>query len=356
MDSAAGLAVTARDPYNQAVYMCKKPKNTFDDDSETLMQGAVNNFNEIMDICNMKPGKHCDPSQSTMQRICILADADVDGEGITVGIAGLFAKHCKPMIDAGMICRILPPLYSYSEGKKKKFIQSKRKFFEMITSKFLNGASISYGGKAMSKKQLAEFLDRNMEYDEKLKKLADYYCCEPKLMEFIVWKYHGTYKDQKKSYWLSALKKYSELKVLVENGRIVIDGELPGYDYINLDLDERFDKRIKKFKAIQSANSRIVGYTIGDKNDQSIYDIMRMFRSYIPKDIKYYKGLGELTPDEMAELCMDPEKRTAIVFKFKNYEEDMRKLSVILSSKAEFMDARMEVLSSITLADEDLAT
>lgn len=351
-----GLLVSARDPYNQAVYTVRKPKNTYDSDSETLTQGAVNNFNEIMDILGIEPGKKCDPSKCTMSMILLLPDGDVDGDGICITLAGLFAKHCKPLIDAGMVGRILPPLYSYREGKKKKFIQSKRKFLNMITEKFLTNINVSYKGKQLSKKDLKELLDMNMDYDTRLNKLSDYYCCDPRLMEYVVWKYHGTVADQKKSYWMTAMKPYGELKVLLEGGKVVIDGEIPGYDYVNLCLDDQLDHRMKKFKAIQSKNRHIDGYSINGKDGKTLYDIMSSMRDYMPDDVKYYKGLGELSVDEMSELCMDPKKRTVIIFKFKDYEEDMRKLSIILSGRKEYSDLRMEILSSCTLDEPDLAT
>ncbi|MCM1230229.1 MAG: ATP-binding protein [Ruminococcus flavefaciens] len=355
-DSVLGLATIARDPYNQAVYTCKKPKNIFDDDSETIMTAAVNNFNEIMNICGIEPGKRCDPSKCAFQRILICTDADIDGDGIAITVIGLFAKHCKPLVDAGMVGRILPPLYSFMEGKKKKFVQSKRKFFEYLTDRFLADTTVEFRGKAMSKKQLAEFLEVNSDYDTKLNKITEYYCCDPRLMEYIIWKYHDSYESQKKSYWLTALKRYTELRILIENGRVVIDGELPGSDYVNLDLDEHFDRRIRKFKGIQAVNHQIDGFTINGSDGKTIYDVMTKFRRYIPKDVKYYKGLGELTPKEMKTLCMDPENRTVIILKFKNYEQDMQKLSVILSTKAEYADIRMRVMSHTQLSDIDLTT
>lgn len=355
-DSVLGLATVARDPYNQAVYTCKKPKNVFDSDSETLMQSAVTNFNEILTICNVEPGKKCDPSKCVFQRILICTDADIDGVGIAITIMGLMAKHCRPLVDAGMIGRILPPLYSFTEGKKKKFIQSKRKFFEYLTNRFLSDYAITYRGKPMQKKAVAAFLEANSDYDTRLNKVSDYYCCDPKFLEFLIWKYHGTYKDQKKSYWLTALRMYKELRILVENGRIVIDGEIPGSDYINLEMDSYFDHRIRKFKAIQANNHQIDGYSINGKDGKTIYDVMTEFRSYIPKDVKYYKGLGELTSKEMRELCMSPETRTVIILKFRDYEKDMQKLSVILSTKAEYADIRMRVMSHIAISETDLAT
>lgn len=356
-DSVLGLATSARDPYNQAIYACKKPKNIFDADSDMIMQAqTVSNFNEIMNICNVEPGKKCDPNKCAYDFILLCTDADVDGIEIALNLMGLFAKHCRPLVDAGMVGRILPPLYSFTEGKKKKFVHSKRKFFNYVTEKFLADVTVEFQGKAMSKSQLVDLLDRNSKYDTRLQKIIDDYCCDAKFLEYVIWKYHGTWAEQKKSYWLQALKPYSDLKILIEGDHLVIDGELPNGEYVNLEFNDYFDDRIAKFKDVQSLNSSISGYTINGESEKTLYDVVHMFRRYIPKDVKYYKGLGELTEDEMSELCMDPKHRTAIIMKFTDYDRDIAKLSVILSTKAEYTDIRMRVLGNMRLEPDNLAT
>lgn len=356
-DSAAGLASSARDPYNQGIYTVKKPKNIFDADSDSIAHGARTTFNDIMDICGIEPGKKCDPSKSAMQHILMLTDGDVDGDGIAVTTICLLAKHCKPLIDAGMVGRILPPAYSFpTKNGKKKFVRSKREFFELIMQRFVKEVTLEVDGKVLSKDKLYDFLSKNFGYDQKLEKLADRYCCDPKLMEYIAWKYHGDVKDQKRSYWQQALKMYPEFKILLEDGYLVVDGDLPGYDYINLAFDETFDHHVKKFKAIQATNSQIYGYTINGEKGKTLYEVMHMFRKYMPNGVKRFKGLGELGIKELRELCMDQEKRTVIVFKFKDFEKDMQKISVIMSTKSEAAEARSNLMMSLRLDDLDLDT
>ena len=357
-DSAAGLASQARDPYNQAIYPVKKPKNIYDMNSDSVNHGARSVFNDIMDICGIEPGKKCDPSKSTVRHIFALTDGDVDGDGIAISVICLIAKHCKPLIDAGMVGRILPPAYSIPAEKngKKNFVRSKREFFERIMKKFIKEVTLAIDGKTLTDNRLYDFLEANFDYDKRLEKLADRYCCDPKLMEYIAWKYHGDVGNQKKSYWMQALKRYPEFKILIEDGTIVIDGDLPGYDYINLAFDENFHHHMMKFKAIQQMNNSIFGYSINGTDGHTLYDVMHLFRKYMPKGVKRFKGLGELESKDLRELCMDREKRTAIIFKFKDFSRDMAKIDVIMSTKAEAAEARSKLLMSVRADDMDLDT
>lgn len=356
MDSASNCAATARDPNNQAIYSIKKPANIFDEDTESVTR-TVTVFNDLLDICGVQPGKKCVPEESVMKHVLLLSDGDVDGDGIAISAIALFAKHCKPMVDAGMIGRILPPAYAIPVGKGKyEYVHTQREFFNVIMKRFVKDTTVKFKKKELSKKELNDLLSNNFVYDLKLEKLANRYCCEPKFMEYIAWCYHGEEKDQKKSYWMNALKRYEGIHVIMEDKMLVIDGDLIGYDHINLPFDEYFNRFVHRFKKYQSNNIDIYGYEINDEKDKSLYDVIHAMRKYIPNGVQRFKGLGELEPDQLRELCMDPDKRTVVIMKFNDYEEDMRKISVIMSTKKEYVEARAKLLQSISASDLDLDT
>ena len=311
MDSAADNAATARDPHNQAIYPIRRPANVFD--LETSAVGKLKTtFNDVLDICGISAGDKCDPEKSTMNKILMLTDGDVDGDDIAISMVCLLAKHCKPLLDAGMVGRILPPAYAIPTGKngKKVYVRSQREFFDRILKDFIEKEEVAYKGKVMSKKELRAFLEKNFEYDQWVDKLKDRYCCDPKLIEYIAWHYHGHVKDQKKSYWMDKLKKFPWLSILMEkndSGNIlVLDGDVPGFDYLNLAFDNYFDRYINLFKELQKKNASFDGYSINGEKGKTIYDVMHAMRKHIPdKKIERFKGLGELSPEEMSKLCMD---------------------------------------------------
>lgn len=355
-DSASNCASTARDPHNQAIYTVKKPANVFDLDSESVNR-VKTVFNDVLDICGIEAGKKCDPDKCAMKYILALTDGDIDGDSIAIAVICLLAKHCKPLVDAGMVGRILPPAYAIpGKNGKRTYVHTQREFFDLIMKKFVKEVSVKHNGKELSKKDLYDLLAQNFVYDTKLVKLANRYCCDPKFMEYIAWKYHGDETTQKKSYWMTALKKYEDIHIYLEHSMIIIDGDLKGYDHINLAFDEYFNKHVNRFKAHQSVNRDIYGYEINGEKDKSLYDVMQAMRKYIPNGVQRFKGLGELEPQELHDLCMDPEKRTVVIMKFKDYDKDMEKINVIMSTKQQYVEARNKLLRGMVMDDVDLDT
>lgn len=352
LDSAADNAATARNEHTQAIYPIKRPANIYDMDTSSVGR-LKTTFNDVLDICGIAPGDKCDPEKSTMNRILMLTDGDIDGDDIAISFVCLLAKHCKPLIDAGMVGRILPPAYAIPIGKGKKiYVRSQREFFDRIIRDFVDKEEVAYKGKPMSKKELRAFLEKNFEYDQWVDRLKDRYCCDPKLIEHIAWCYHGHYKDQKKSYWMKHLQQYAWLNIIIEKndaGQIlVLDGDAPGFDYLNLALDDYFDRYIHQFKEIQSKNRDITGYSINGKDGMTVYDVMHAMRKHIPGgNVERFKGLGELSPKEMSELCMNKDTRTVVIFKFDDFKKDMDKIDVIMSTKKAFVEARSEILMSM---------
>lgn len=367
-DSAAGVVMGVRDPYNQGVFSVKKPANVYDMELDTV-KGMATAFNQIMDIFGLVPGPNCDVSKSQVDRLCIMSDQDTDGIKIGITIAALIAKHCPNMIRAGMVCRILPPAYQIYGAKntKKKpvFVHTQREFFDYVGKEFIKNTKVSYKKKELSKKELEDLTAMNFEknYSAKLKNLAQRYNCDPKLMERIAWYYHGDMDSQKQSDWSKVLKPYKDIKASKEGDHIIISGTMDsdtksngGYNFIHVPLDAYFHKRVMKFKNIQNCNKDIYNFSINGEDGKSIGDIMALFETYIPDDVVRFKGLGELDGNDMWDLCLDPKKREVYVFKFEDFEKDMNKISVIMSSRKEFVEERAKIMMNRTLEDLDLDT
>jgi topoisomerase-4 subunit B len=115
-DSAGGSAKQARDKDFQAIMPLRgKILNTWE-----LEPGAIGSSEEVHNISvalGVDPGS-ADLSTLRYHKICILADADSDGQHIATLLCALFLRHFRPLVSNGHIYVATPPLYRIDAGKQ----------------------------------------------------------------------------------------------------------------------------------------------------------------------------------------------------------------------------------------------
>jgi topoisomerase IV subunit B len=122
-DSAGGSAKMGRDKEFQAILPLRgKVLNSWETERDRLF--ANNEIHDISVAIGVDPhGEKDNPDLSGLRygKICILADADVDGSHIQVLLLTLFFRHFPRLIEHGHICIARPPLFRVdapARGKK----------------------------------------------------------------------------------------------------------------------------------------------------------------------------------------------------------------------------------------------
>jgi topoisomerase IV subunit B len=115
-DSAGGSAKQARDKDFQAIMPLRgKILNTWELDA-----GEIASSQEVHDIpiaLGVDPGS-ADLAQLRYHKVCILADADSDGQHIATLLCALFLRHFRPLVARGHVYVAMPPLYRIDAGKQ----------------------------------------------------------------------------------------------------------------------------------------------------------------------------------------------------------------------------------------------
>ncbi|MCK4493182.1 MAG: DNA topoisomerase IV subunit B [Methylococcales bacterium] len=115
-DSAGGSAKQAREREFQAIMPLRgKILNTWEVDSAQVM--ASQEVHNIAVALGVEPDSE-DLAGLRYHKVCILADADSDGNHIATLICALFYQHFKPLVKAGHIFVAMPPLYRIDVGKR----------------------------------------------------------------------------------------------------------------------------------------------------------------------------------------------------------------------------------------------
>jgi topoisomerase-4 subunit B len=115
-DSAGGSAKQARNRETQAVMPLRgKILNAWEvDTGELLASQEVNNISIALGI---EPGTGAIEGLR-YHKVCILADADSDGQHIATLLCALFLRHFPGLVAAGHVFVAMPPLYRIDIGKE----------------------------------------------------------------------------------------------------------------------------------------------------------------------------------------------------------------------------------------------
>src|SRR5690606_14077616 len=115
-DSAGGSAKQARDREFQAVMPPRsKILNTCEVDEAHVLQSQE--VHHIAIAIGVDPGSD-KLDGLRYHKICILADADSDGQHIATLLCALFLRHFRPLVLAGHVYVAMPPLYRVDVGKQ----------------------------------------------------------------------------------------------------------------------------------------------------------------------------------------------------------------------------------------------
>ncbi|HEX7012780.1 MAG TPA: DNA topoisomerase IV subunit B, partial [Steroidobacteraceae bacterium] len=115
-DSAGGSAKQARDREFQAVMPLRgKILNTWEVDASEVLQSQE--VHHIAIALGVDPGSN-NLEGLRYHKICILADADSDGQHIATLLCALFLRHFRPLVLAGHVHVAMPPLYRIDVGKQ----------------------------------------------------------------------------------------------------------------------------------------------------------------------------------------------------------------------------------------------
>lgn len=139
-DSAGGSAKQARDRTFQAVMPLRgKILNTWEVDSQEVL--ASQEVHDIAVAIGLDPGVS-DLTNLRYGKVCILADADSDGQHIATLLCALFTKHFPSLVAAGHVYVAMPPLFRIDVGKDVYYAldeEEKRGILDRISAEHKKG-------------------------------------------------------------------------------------------------------------------------------------------------------------------------------------------------------------------------
>ena len=263
--------------------------------------------------------------------------------------------YCPAIIEGGFLYSSVPPLYGIEESPGRKGKKPKMKYFtEMIDYvKYLQNLFIKTNdlrdakGKPLPKSEITAILYRNMDYIKSMQTVADTFAIDPLLLEYILSNITLPLETNK----IASLKKVINKKgrfldVRKEKNTIVIDG-LYNERYHRIFLNDKFIAKCGDL--LEFINNSPMHFVLNG-NKITLFELMTEFKRLEPKNLKRYKGLGEMDPWQLFDSTFDPGEnsgRTLIQYTMESVKEEIETMRILDNNTR-------ELLNDIRIKNEDI--
>jgi DNA gyrase, B subunit len=387
--SAAGSIASGRNPDVQAVYGFRgMTANPYKRDNISIMENE-----ELKEYCERI---HYDIKSGNVEdvyfnKIIMSFDADSDGYGISSGVAAFHAKFARPIVEAGLLYKVYPPLYLIDD-KNHPYIRNKEEYIEVYRDNIIRNytiTSIGNNNSKLSKSEFKEFIDITKYYTETLTRVASHYSVNRYLIELVG--YHITmyilakYLKNNKNLDINEVLDYyedlpqevykSHINTALNDQKFVssfmkdIQDEFPeitlNEKYLTGVIDGKYQVikiGYNLMKKLSDLTETFITYglhiTYSEKKSDEIKStigyMLDSASKYIPKIITRYKGLGEANYDQIAETIMDPSKRILVQLTFDDIERDLKIFDTLHGISTDDKKSRKQMMKSYKIRREDI--
>ncbi|HEY5162114.1 MAG TPA: DNA topoisomerase (ATP-hydrolyzing) subunit B [Terriglobales bacterium] len=356
-----------------------------------------------------------DPAKLRYHKIVLMTDADVDGSHIRTLLLTFFFRHMFDLIKRGNVYIAQPPLYGIKKGRSVQYIKDDREFVRVMVKRASEGIVIRYGegaakleGAPLTKfittlKDYIDFYDKVSkrtrdervtdllpkldlakradfegektvppkklaQLEKELKKIAkerDIKSVESKYdEEHNLWEVrfvNAQGADHGINWELASAPEYrqmmSKFKQIADfmQPPFVIEFKTKGEaakeaKEDNLSDTEREELEKAEKKAPKSAKRRTDSEPVEKQTARELFEYV-LNEGKKDFTVQRYKGLGEMTAEQLWETTMDPERRTLLSVR----AEDIEACEVIFTTlMGEDVEARRKFIEENALDVKNL--
>ncbi|HET6841064.1 MAG TPA: DNA topoisomerase (ATP-hydrolyzing) subunit B [Candidatus Angelobacter sp.] len=324
-----------------------------------------------------------DPARLRYAKIILMTDADVDGSHIRTLLLTFFFRHMNELIKRGNVYIAQPPLYGIKKGKSQQYIKDDREFVRVMIKRAAEGMSVRYGDGAakIEGSVLAKFmttLDEYLRFFEKVdkrircakvtellprlglaqrddfegdkktpsKKIQELEKAVSKLQKELQLKSVSTFFDEEHNLWgvhftdaqgaerkldwgLASTPEYrqmtSKFKQIEQFMQPPFIVEVAGKNVEENTADLSDSERADLEKAAQKSTKATIRRTKAEAVVVEKHTAGELFEYILNEGrkeytVQRYKGLGEMSSEQLWETTMDPERRTLLSVRAEDIE------------------------------------
>jgi len=263
-------------------------------------------------------------------KVIMMADADVDGSHIRTLLMTFFYRQMRPLIEQGHLYIAQPPLYKITRGREVLYLKEERSYEKWLIKKISEDFKVRVKGHAdlfegerfrklflrvTQKKNFVQILERKgfpwplidvliQEGVDGLEALKDKKKMK-KVQGLIETKGLATELSQDEEYGTYEIAVRFQLNGMSSTSRITLD-LIDATEYKNL---YRIVKELEEFRPPYELINGTE--TLTAENESKLVELLYE-RGKKGVSIQRYKGLGEMTPEQLWETTMNPEFRSLL--------------------------------------------
>jgi DNA gyrase subunit B len=325
-----------------------------------------------------------DPARLRYSKIILMTDADVDGSHIRTLLLTFFFRHMNELIKRGNVYIAQPPLYGIKKGKTQQYIKDDREFVRVMVKRAAEGMVVRYGEGAakLEGPNLAKFMTTLNEYlgffdkvDKRLRnqkiaallprlglsQRADFEGDKknpPKKIEKLEkdlnrlakqeqLKDVKAYFDEEHNLWgvqftdsqgaerqinwglastpeyRQMISKFKQIEPHMEPPFVVELSGKGGNGDVAADLSdaerEDLEKAAKKSSKAPVRRTKAEAETVEKQSPRDLFDYV-LAEGKKEYSVQRYKGLGEMSSEQLWQTTMDPDRRTLLAVKAEDIE------------------------------------
>jgi DNA gyrase subunit B len=248
-----------------------------------------------------------DPARLRYNRIILMTDADVDGSHIRTLLLTFFFRHMTKLIDQKHLFIAQPPLYRASVGKSQEWVYSDEDLNNYYAKRALDNVSLHSkdGSVKLTGMEMRQFLESLKEMNEGMDSLEK----------------QGVPREVCETL-ITREKDFQKLDFSSQDAMPLVKKWFGGVEFEVGSLYEKNPHLLKCFNVYPKIENLIKGktYTINKGDKELAKDVpWHKIREFIGKttdrsgvSLQRYKGLGEMTPEQLWETTMNPATRTIL--------------------------------------------
>ena len=332
-DSAAGLIKNHRDNTTQGYFPIRgKLPNAFEKSAKEFLENAE--VAGIINIIGGGYGKNFDISKVKWEKIIFGADADADGAHICALLLRFFILYMPGLIESGRVFKAVPPLYGLETKSKTIYFTERIDYIKYVQKLFAKNNVVTYNdNKSITQAELTKILYINADYTYELMRIAKRYAVDPELLETILL-LHLSKADYKKMK-AAIEKRYRFIKVSKTNGVVIIQGSLNS-KIQTVFYNEKVIADCANIINILNSNKKL-SFIINGK-PANLYELMSKFDESSPKNIRRFKGLGEMDGPSLNESTLNKENRVLIQYTLEDVNYTVNEIRYYEDNKEKLLE------------------